>query len=194
MNSLITTIIFDFYGVIRADGLRAWLKENGFKFEGDFRCSDELRCVGKINKQEYFEILSKLSSQDQEKIEQRMRDLSTLNKQVLGLVQKLRDMGYKLALLSNSTDSTQEYIESNGIGEYFDEMILSHKIGIIKPNKEIFSYALGKLNITLAEAIFIDDKSENTEVAEQFGIKSIVFKSYKQLVRELERLLGRKIK
>jgi putative hydrolase of the HAD superfamily len=58
-----------------------------------------------------------------------------------------------------------------------------------KPDPEIFNLVLEHENISPNEALFVDDKTRNTTVAESLGIKSIVFKDAKQLIEELSKYL-----
>ncbi|MDR1032623.1 MAG: HAD family phosphatase [Candidatus Nomurabacteria bacterium] len=185
MKSHTLTIIFDFFGVIRADGGMAWLKENGFELSGEFRKADGLRCAGKITEQEYLDVFSRLSGQDPEKINQRMHELAVIDNQMVELLQKLHQK-YRMVLITNSSETTRPYIEANGINKYFDEMFLSNEIGLIKPDARFYKYVLDKLDIPAQEACFIDDKPENTNAAKKLGMRIIDFTSYNQLLNELE--------
>ena len=44
-----------------------------------------------------------------------------------------------------------------------------------KPDAEIFRYTLDKLNCSAKDCIFVDNSVKNLLVAEQLGIKSILF-------------------
>jgi epoxide hydrolase-like predicted phosphatase len=117
-----------------------------------------------------------------------MEDAGVLDQEVLDVVARLRQNGYMAAILSNCTAHTLEYIKKHRIDSYFDDMVLSYELGINKPDLRIYKLALKKLGITADEAIFIDDKVENTDDAEKIGIKSILFTSAEELVVELRKL------
>lgn len=95
---------------------------------------------------------------------------------------------YKLAILSNSDELNSNNYFSKGWYSYFNCLILSHEIGIIKPDKKIYKIVLGKLQLPAEECIFIDDQIEALRPAKHLGMKTILFKSIGQLKEELKNL------
>jgi putative hydrolase of the HAD superfamily len=57
--------------------------------------------------------------------------------------------------------------------DLFDKTYFSFKIGMRKPDKEIFEYVLKENNIEAKECLFIDDSKEHIETAEKLGIQCI---------------------
>lgn len=73
--------------------------------------------------------------------------------------------------------------------DWFEDIIVSGEIGIIKPDKKIYEYALKRFNLTFPEsAVFIDDRSENIETAVKYGLKGIHYKNPIQLKSDLKNL------
>ena len=72
--------------------------------------------------------------------------------------------------------------------EPFDEIIVSGKVGRLKPNKDAFQAVLDEYNLTKEECVFLDDQPENIMAAREFGIPSILFKNYYQTRKELHEL------
>ena len=69
---------------------------------------------------------------------------------------------YKLAIITNGTVTGQNTkIDSSGIRDYFEEIIISHGVGKEKPNKDIFEYTLAKLNVKAEEAVYVGDSYHN---------------------------------
>lgn len=65
---------------------------------------------------------------------------------------------YTLHILSNGFPGLQQQkMKSAGILNYFDHIILSEDIGIPKPNKEIFDFALNSVHCQVQESIMIGD-------------------------------------
>lgn len=53
---------------------------------------------------------------------------------------------YKIVIITNGLREVQvSRIKKSLIGEYIDELIISEEVGVSKPNKEIFEYALKKI-------------------------------------------------
>lgn len=85
----------------------------------------------------------------------------------------------------------QLFILSNFAGDVFDELYtqqhmqpvfevftnenicISGKLGLAKPDPEVFTYVLGKYELKAEESVFIDDRAENIAAAEELGITGI---------------------
>ncbi|MEO6405291.1 MAG: YjjG family noncanonical pyrimidine nucleotidase [Ferruginibacter sp.] len=73
----------------------------------------------------------------------------------------LNDKGYKLHLITNGFEKTQwSKIKNSGLDKYFVEVITSESSKSVKPNKEIFEYALQKSKATVEESIMIGDNAD----------------------------------
>ena len=70
----------------------------------------------------------------------------------------LKDKNYKMHLITNGFESVQmQKIKNADIAHYFTEVITSETSNSLKPNKEIFEFALKTANATLSESIMIGD-------------------------------------
>lgn len=75
--------------------------------------------------------------------------------------------------------------------QYFDEknIIVSGKIGLIKPHKDIFKYILKTYNLKAEDCVLIDDQLENVLAARACGFTAFHLKdlNYKKLREELKK-------
>ena len=77
------------------------------------------------------------------------------------ILQYLQNKGYHLHLITNGFEKTQHSkLESSGLNIFFKEVITSESSNSIKPQKEIFKYALNKTKATVEESIMIGDSIE----------------------------------
>jgi putative hydrolase of the HAD superfamily len=118
------------------------------------------------------------------------------------ILEYLKAKGYKMHLITNGFESVQfKKIENSKLTPYFLEVITSEGSNSLKPNKEIFEYALQKANAKLEESIMIgDNESADIQGAINIGMDS-VFVNHIQAVptvpatytithlKELERIL-----
>lgn len=96
---------------------------------------------------------------------------------------------YPVALLSNlNIDMKTAIINRLGIDKYFQSMIFSNDVGLLKPQPEIYLLTLQKLGLPAAETLFIDDTLEYITAAQKLGLNTILFTSEKELREELKRL------
>lgn len=98
----------------------------------------------------------------------------------LQILQQLR-LHYDLILLSNTNDIHEEAFnkilhQSHGIpniGVFFDKVYLSHRVGMRKPDKEIFQRILDDTGFKPGETLFIDDSPQHIAGAALLGIQTI---------------------
>lgn len=103
------------------------------------------------------------------------------------IVEKL-NKNYRLAVLSNSDPLNSPSFAKKGWYKYFDTLILSHELGILKPNKKIYQITIDKLKVQPNESVFIDDQIDCLKPAKKMGINTILFKSPTQLQEDLKKL------
>ncbi|MEN9697106.1 MAG: hypothetical protein RLZ56_527 [Bacteroidota bacterium] len=87
----------------------------------------------------------------------------------------LKAKGYQMHLITNGFESVQfKKIENSKLSPYFKEVITSEASNSLKPNKEIFEYALNKTNAQLSKCIMIgDNEAADIQGAINIGMDSI---------------------
>jgi len=73
------------------------------------------------------------------------------------LLDYLKAKGYILAIISNNDGRTEEKCDEVSIREFFDIILDSTNLDLIKPDSRIFEHALKKLGLSPSEAIHIGD-------------------------------------
>jgi putative hydrolase of the HAD superfamily len=101
------------------------------------------------------------------------------------LVEQLRQSKVRVAMLSNIDERLATFLRKWKLYEPFDPCLLSYEIGIEKPDPKAFELLLQRLNLPAKDVVFIDDKPENVEAANQLGIHAILFESSEQIRQEL---------
>lgn len=82
----------------------------------------------------------------------------------------LRDKGYGLHLITNGFEETQHSkLKSSGLDEFFGVVVTSECSNSLKPQKEIFEYALNKTGATVEESLMIGDTLD-VDVAGALGV------------------------
>lgn len=104
------------------------------------------------------------------------------------IVNQLHDAGFKVSLMSNTFDIHARSNELKGFYNMFDDVFLSNKIGLRKPDLEKYKYVIQQLKTKPKKCIFIDDKLQNLIPARQLGIIAIKFKSIEVFKNQLIKL------
>ncbi|MES2284698.1 MAG: HAD family phosphatase [Bacteroidota bacterium] len=110
----------------------------------------------------------------------------------LRLLQTLKTK-QRIFLLSNTNDIHIQYInnylqETFGIADlsgYFEKVYLSYKVGMRKPDAEIFELVLSENNLDPNETLFIDDSIQHIEGAKKLGIHTYWLDVKKESVMDL---------
>jgi putative hydrolase of the HAD superfamily len=187
----IKNIIFDFGGVIidiDFDRTLEAFKELG---AGDFDekyskaaqsgIFDELD-KGKVSAAEFVKALSAWlpkGTGDAQIIDAWNRIIIGIPEHRIELLRSLRN-NYNCILLSNTNcihydlytpDIRKQY--GTELESLFDVVFLSFKLGMRKPDREIFDYVFEKTGIKKEESLFIDDSLHIIEAARSYGINAL---------------------
>ncbi len=106
----------------------------------------------------------------------------------LSFCERVKELGYRLFILSNASDAFYRYFPRAVPVEYFDGIVVSADVHVIKPDREIYEYLLGKYRLTAEECLFIDDRLENVEGARAAGMQAHRFKNDYDRILELFQL------
>ncbi len=117
--------------------------------------------------------------------------------EIEGMTDLIREMkeqfDVKVFLLSNISKYFAEHIGEITCLRNFDGFVLSSTCGFIKPNKEIYEHICSKFSLIPEECIFIDDRADNIEGAESYGINGYIFDGNSARLKEhLINLLSKK--
>ena len=93
--------------------------------------------------------------------------------------------GLGIYILSNASDAFYEYFPKFLPLDYFDGVVVSADIHMLKPDREIFDYLIGKYHLRPEECLFIDDMPRNVEGARQAGLQAFRFENDYAPIREL---------
>ena len=115
----------------------------------------------------------------------RYQQNAKLNKGTLLLIKQL-SRKYPLGIISNTVKEHTAVNRKRNLFKYFDIVLLSHNVGLRKPQKEMFQLASKRLRIPLNNLLFIDDELRWVKAARKAGLQSIQFKSPKQIEKRLK--------
>lgn len=189
---MIKAIIFDCFGVLTVD---RWLEFCESITDRDIR--EEARSfnylydAGKMPLEEFIEKMAKLSGRDkQEIISIFTNPVAAKNVELIDYIRSLKPK-YKIGMLSNvATNWVREVLLTAEEQKLFDAMVFSYEIRAGKPDAIAYKTALEKLQVTPEDAVFIDDLLRYVEGAKKQGIKSIQYKSFPQMKKDLEPVLA----
>jgi HAD superfamily hydrolase (TIGR01509 family) len=110
------------------------------------------------------------------------------NEEMAELLQKLK--GQKpIYLLSNTNESHWQYLEETyKVSRHFDELVLSYKVGFVKPHREIYEHVLSLSGLGASDCLFIDDLPQNIAAGSELGMHTIHFQGASDLKNKLQQI------
>ena len=64
--------------------------------------------------------------------------------------------------------------------QYADGALISYEVKLVKPDRAIYEALCTRFGIVPENAVFLDDRPENTEAARAFGMQAITVESKTQ--------------
>jgi HAD superfamily hydrolase (TIGR01509 family) len=189
-----SAVVFDFFGVFCTPLATNWFKKTVSTDKTDLEAFQAI-CTrsdyGKLSRADFNTEVSKLTGVPIPAIVEGIEAETHINTSLVAYTQGLKAKGYRIACLSNGTrEWTLRVVIDHGLGDLFEEVILSGDIGIVKPSPEIYSHTLTTLGATASQVIFVDDRKANVTAAEACGMRGVVFTDTPAFITELESLLG----
>jgi putative hydrolase of the HAD superfamily len=184
---VIRNVIFDFGGV-----LVTWKPEDvvAAMFEGEALRRTVLQSVfhhpdwheldrGTFTEAEVvgqFAVRTGLSESQIRVLLDHARDSLTLVPEMADLVHELVNRGVPVFALSNMSESTFARLrERYDIWSAFTGIVISARVGLVKPEPHIFDHLVSEFAIERGESIFIDDLEANIATADRLGFETIHF-------------------
>lgn len=98
-----------------------------------------------------------------------------LRSEVINIMHKLRHEGHRVVILSNTNNLhfkhwSRHYSE---VIVCADQLYLSHKLGMRKPEAEIYQHVLASENYPAEQVVFFDDIVSNIAAAQILGINAV---------------------
>ncbi|MBL6786430.1 MAG: HAD-IA family hydrolase [PS1 clade bacterium] len=119
--------------------------------------------------------------------------------EMVAVLRFLISAGYKIGCITNNVKTGSGAGMARSVGKaaaveevmaLFSHVIESSKVGIRKPDPEIYKMACTALDVAPARAVFLDDLGVNLKPARALGMATIKVTGAQQAIAELAELLG----
>lgn len=109
-----------------------------------------------------------------------------MNRPMLDWVRALHRHGFRTGILSNMPDAMAEGIcaQFDWIAN-FDHAVWSYALKLRKPQPEIYQAAVEGLKTPAENILFLDDKPENIQAAEEAGMQGILYEDHDSFEQEM---------
>jgi epoxide hydrolase-like predicted phosphatase len=199
----ITTVLFDFAGVLTSSPWGALTAAGGGNLElmiGSYEEDTDHPWHrverGELGIAEWAVEVTALGAEADIEIDftvlQSLLGEMTIHTQVVDRIGGLRDLGYRLGLITNNVrEGSATWRAMVPVDELFEVVVDSSEVGMRKPNPAIFHHALALLDVDdPATAVFLDDSPGNVVGAQRAGLHAIHVDTPDQALADLDVLLG----
>ncbi len=116
-------------------------------------------------------------------------DIFSLNQAIIGLLDRLKQVGLRLVLLSNTCQSHFDWVwEQYDVLQRFDAHVASYRVGALKPDDAIFTAAIGEIGCSPEECLYTDDIPDYVAAGRRHGLQAEVFTDVPSLINQLQRV------
>jgi HAD superfamily hydrolase (TIGR01509 family) len=191
---MITTIIFDFAGVLTTEGFRSsLLKKLSPKYSFDnqvfntrFEEHEEEYMAARIDDKEFWERVCEGLNIPYEDYASAFATAYQLNPAMVTLIEELKKQ-YRIILFSDNFNLLSQQLRKDPqLAKLFEKMFFSNEMKLTKSNPASFKYILGEIKEIPEKCVFTDDKERKLTAAKELGIKTIHFKNVEDFKKELE--------
>lgn len=196
--SAITTILFDYGGVLAEEGFTLGLgviaRENGLDPASFFHIAAEAiydcgYVTGKSTEHAYWQLLrSQTGIRGEDRaLTETILSRFTLRPRMLAAVRTLREQGVNPIILSDQTDWLDRLNKRQPFFQEFSRVFNSYHLGKSKREPSLFTDILATLKIEARHTLFVDDNPGHIERAAALGLKTHLFQSEELFFTDLAR-------
>ena len=85
----------------------------------------------------------------------------------------LKEHGYRVGVISDTWPSTVPQQKEAGTYDYYDFLVLSFELGVLKPNPRMYETALEYMGLPAEQTIYVDDLTMSLDKAQTYGIHGV---------------------
>ena len=189
---MIKAVIFDFFGVLAdhdsTSFRKAYLAGDPIKDAEAQRLNDELG-RGDLGYDDFIDGLAKLGAVRREDVLVYTEDYQP-NQRLLDFIHDDLRPRYKSGIISNAGQDWVLKILGEDNLKLFDDVILSYKVKMIKPDPGIYELSARNLGVRTEECVFVDDILRYCQGAEHIGMSTVWYQNFGDFKTELEKILA----
>ncbi len=200
-SQTLTTVLFDYGGVLATEGFHEGLKALALRFGLDPALLRRLGAdavyasgyvIGRGTETDFWARLCQLSGLPPYRPEytEEILDRFVLRPEMIAAVNRLRQRGLTVAILSDQTDWLDRLDRRDGFFPAFDRVFNSYYLGRGKRDPALFLQVAETLGARPGEILFIDDNAGHIGRARRKGLRAHQFTTTARCLAHLEGLFS----
>lgn len=185
---MIRAIFFDCFGVLYQTVHQAYFARFP-EFREELSDLNKQADHGFIDRETYTKAVAVITGVSEAETATAFMQEHAINKELVGYIRMTLKPQYKIGLISNiGREWIQDFFDEHELHDLFDVVVMSSEEGITKPNPLIFDRAAERIGFAPDECLFIDDRQENCDGAQQAGMRSLLYVSNRALEKTVEEM------
>ncbi|MFK0102696.1 HAD-IA family hydrolase [Streptomyces sp. NPDC091040] len=115
--------------------------------------------------------------------------LPIVDQEVAALLRQTRKVA-PVALVSNATTRLEWDLERQGLADLAETLVNTARVGVAKPDPEVYRFAAERCGVEASRCLFIDDTAANVTAAREMGMPALHYRQIEDLQQALSPLLG----
>lgn len=190
---MIKAILFDCFGVLYPDTFWTmadeYLGDKLGEHQRDLHDLIKQVDLGHITRDDLWGEFASIVGVSKDDVYSRLEKFTGLDTRLLSFIENNKDK-FKFAMISNVGHGfIERMFKERPANYYFDELVLSSDVGLVKPDHRIYELAASKLGVDESECVFIDDKQHFVDGARAVGMQGIRYSSYTDFEKQIKTLL-----
>jgi len=197
---MIKAVFFDFGGVIAQEGWENGLADisahHGYDRDKFFEDACDVLwstgyMYGRADENEFWQGLRgryDLSMTD-EQMREAIFDRFVIRPEMIYLIKKIGQAGFRLAILSDQTNWLDELNRKHGFFELFEKVYNSYHLGKGKKDITVFGEVCSDFGESPSDVLFVDDNKGHVERAEKTGLQTVHFTDVQKNIDDIIKIL-----
>jgi HAD superfamily hydrolase (TIGR01509 family) len=186
---MIEAIIFDLYGVLAING---WQAFKAVHFADREEVWDQVFQLGRqvdAGLSDYAELIhfTVEATGESEATVRYQLEHTVANVELVEFIRTELLGRYKLGILSNANnDEVIKRIFTPEQQGLFDVILLSHHVGMSKPDVRMYEVVAGRLDVPISACLFVDDREHHVAGASEAGMQALLYTDMPDFKKDLE--------
>jgi putative hydrolase of the HAD superfamily len=192
MQPPVKAVVFDLYGVLALNG---WQAFKAHHFTDRPQVWDQVFAIGRkvdagqANYDELIQFTAQQAGETPETVRYQLEH-TVANNELLEYIKTDLKRWYSIGILSNASRAeVVSEIFSADQEDMFTEIILSHHVGLTKPDARMYQSIADELGVQTGECVFVDDQERHVTGARDAGMQALVYTNVPSLKVALSSLL-----
>lgn len=189
---MIKAVIFDCFGVLVRASIEVFIHQH---FHGNKEALERINQIdqqasrAQISRSQFIEAVAELAGMTSDQVKAEL-DQPPVNRPLLDFIRDELKPTLKIGMLSNAYSDWLDELFTPDQQSLFDDIVLSFRVGMAKPDPEIYQLSLKNLGVKAGEAVFIDDIQHYCQSAESLGIRAIHHRDNASTISQLQTMLA----